>query len=60
MNDEFVNALEQAERLYSEYLVASGQSSVDCGIDLIREPNRNAAYPVGFALDERKVHALVG
>lgn len=59
MNEDFVNALENAAELYAEYLSVTGQGTLQDEVAMA-EPLRTTAYPVGFALDERKVHAVVG
>lgn len=62
MNEKLIEALDSASELYAEYLAVSGQGQGVVAGEAVEfpEPLRNSAYPVGFALDDRKVNALVG
>lgn len=59
MNEQFDEALRQAEESYNRYLAASTYSFA-AEYRVAAEPIRSESYPVDFALDERKVHAILG
>jgi hypothetical protein len=60
MNEEVQLALEEAEAQYREYLSVAQLASVSAEQLALMEAERSISYPLGFTLDECKVHALVG